>query len=110
MAGCLNCAGPLTPRRNSFHIDELLCRDCQRSPAVQMRVLLGRAREHGMSFDVAWEFSWQRIRWPHDTTHRREWKAILSDASSLEVWRASFDRQPVDRLAQLRALSVVAAA
>lgn len=75
-----------------------------------MRLLLDRARVLGKDFDAAYEFAFSRIRWPHDTAHRREWKALLGDYSaarevgirqidvtrSLEVWRAAYYRQPVD--------------
>jgi hypothetical protein len=50
-----------------------------RSPAAQLRRLLIAAREQGLLFEEVWEPCLRQVRWPHDTTHRHEWKAILGD-------------------------------
>lgn len=106
---CRNCGGRLYDGDDPYQIDELVCRECQRSPAVQMRVLLERARDRLMPFDEAWvwaigeqfvredkliDFRGGRVRWPHDTTHRIEWKQILGSRKDREVWRRSYLRQP----------------
>lgn len=105
-----------------YQIDELLCRSCQRSPAVQVRVLLERAREQGFTFERAWvwalgtpytrddgrlDFTGGRVRWPHDTSHRVEWKEVLGGEESIRVWRACFERAPVPKDA--KPLSLLAA-
>ena len=73
-------------------------------PSEQMRELLVNARALQKNFDDAYEFAFSRIRWPHDTTHRREWKALLGDYDSarevnvrreevtrqMEIWRAAY--------------------
>jgi hypothetical protein len=75
------------------------------TPAVQLRCALERAREYGRDFDDAWESAVAHIRWPHDTTHRREWKEILGvedqwgrpldDCEVREVWRAAYNREEI---------------
>lgn len=71
-----------------WHADELMCRACQRSPAVQMRIFLARARIQGFAFEVAWAWAWERVKWPHDTTARRDWKRVLKQPTV----RGSFER------------------
>lgn len=75
-----------------------------------MRVLLAKARALNKDFDAAHEFALARIRWPHDTTHRREWKALLGDYGAarevgvrreevtrqIEIWRAAYNGQRVE--------------
>lgn len=61
-----------------------------------MRVLLLYARDRELLFTEAWEFAFSRIRWPHDTGHRREWKAILRDKSQVRQWEAAYNREPQD--------------
>lgn len=63
------------------------------SPAVQLRVALALARKGGFDFDTAWASAFASIRWPHDTTHRREWKKILSAPETVEAWRAAYERE-----------------
>lgn len=79
-------------------------------PPVQLRVLLKFARDHDWEFEVAWKYSFERIRWNHDTTHRREYKAILgenaTDPASEPVkqramWRAAYERIPLARPSNL---------
>jgi ABC-type oligopeptide transport system substrate-binding subunit len=79
-------------------------------PSEQMRVLLDKARSLNKEFDAAYEFAFSRIRWPHDTTHRREWKALLGDYESarevnvrreevsqqIEIWRSAYYNQRVE--------------
>ena len=64
------------------------------SPAIQLRVTLGRARANGREFEDAWEFAFANVRWPHDTTHRREWKDILSAPETVEAWKLAFYNEP----------------
>lgn len=93
------------------------------SPAVQIRALLEEARAQAMPFDVAWDWMWPKVRWPHDTVHRLEWKAVLGDREAAErvgmsswqinrqrdAWERSYTREPVtDREAPL--LRLLAAA
>lgn len=75
------------------------------SPANQMRVMLAHLRASGVPFERAREIAWERIRWPHDTTHRWEWKALLGDyqaaamvgmrvdqvADQIEAWRRAYE-------------------
>lgn len=71
------------------------------SPAEQLRVHLGRARAADMAFDHAWGQALQRIAWPHDTSHRREWKSILGDGKDMSTpkkmlasWRRAYEGEP----------------
>lgn len=64
-------------------------------PAVQMREFLLLLREQGAEFDEAWRVAFERVKWPHDTVHRREWKAILEQ--SRETWERAFDLVPPSR-------------
>jgi hypothetical protein len=90
---CAECGDRYRVGAEPFQIDEWLCRECQRCPAIQVRVLLGRARGLGFAFDRAWmfalgdapQFSAGRVRWPHDTDHRREWKAVFADRATREA-------------------------
>lgn len=93
---CRSCDGPLYRGPDAYQIDKLVCRACQKSksPAVQMRLLLDDARSRAMEFEQAWEFAFSRIRWPHDTTHRREWKAVLESKKAIAVWRSAYERAP----------------
>lgn len=79
-------------------------------PSEQMRILLGKARALNKDFDAAHEFAFSRIRWPHDTTHRREWKALLGDYDAarevnvrreevtrqIEIWRSAYYQMRVE--------------
>lgn len=104
MRECANCGrGYYMPER-SYMIDEWLCRLCQKNPAVQVRVLLGRARAQSFDFARAWEFALGctpggcpggRVRWVHDTDHRRQWKAVFEDPEVIETWRAAYQRESV---------------
>lgn len=68
------------------------------SPAVQMRLSLERARGYDRDFDQAWDSAFANVRWPHDTTHRREWKGILDDPNTKEIWRSAYYlAEPLDR-------------
>jgi hypothetical protein len=83
-----------------------LCGPGPVSPAVQMRMFLGYARERQWSFEFAWRWSYERIKWNHDTNHRLEWKSILGasddDPSRMPtrqraIWRAAYEQTPVTR-------------
>lgn len=76
------------------------------SPVVQLRRLLTHGRERGWEFDVAWRWSYERIKWPHDTAHRLEWKGILGETvldehvqpvKQRESWRSAYERTPPSR-------------
>lgn len=109
MRNCCNCGASLYTGTRPYQIDELLCRDCQKSPPVQVRVLLDRARMAGFDFDRAWvfalgeqtlrygepDFTGGRIRWCHDTEHRREWKRTFADEAMRDVWRAAYELEPM---------------
>lgn len=71
------------------------------SPAIQFRKLLEYGRERGWPFETAWRWSYERVRWPHDTTHRREWKKILGEShddqrrtptQQREAWQSAYER------------------
>lgn len=94
MNECRNCDGELYAGPAPYQVDQLVCRDCQRVPAVQMRILLAHARANFYAFDEAWRFAWDRIRWPHDTTHRREWKMVLPERRPPEAWRSAYAGEP----------------
>lgn len=88
---CQNCGGVIT--RNEFHVDRWLCVECQRSPAVQLRALLNVSRKNDVEFEEAWSLALSRVRWPHDTVHRREWKTVLEAPSAREAWRTAYAGQ-----------------
>lgn len=70
------------------------------SPAVQFRRLLVYGRERGWSFETSWRWAYERVRWPHDTTHRKEWKGILGEShddpranpvKQREAWQSAYE-------------------
>lgn len=76
------------------------------SPAVQMRKLLEFGRQRDWPFETAWRWSYERVKWPHDTGHRKEWKAILGESATdsrpmverqRQAWRSAYVREPADR-------------
>ena len=118
MKRCVECRSRYEATGRTFPIDEWLCRDCQRCPAVQVRILLCRARVQGFDFERAWAFalgcepgdepegSEGRVRWPHDTQHRQDWKSVFQDPETVETWEAAYCRLPVrevDRRVQVLA-------
>lgn len=87
------------------------------SPAVQFRHLLEYGRERDWPFPVAWRWSYERVRWPHDTTHRKEWKRILGEShdddrrtptEQREAWRSAYER--VEQTRRERSVGVLVAA
>jgi hypothetical protein len=50
---------------------------------------LEKAKRAHLPFDVAWERSWRRVKWPHDTEHRRAWKKAL--AATRPSWECAYD-------------------
>jgi hypothetical protein len=62
-------------------------------PPTQLRELLTSARREGKSFELAWSIAMRQVKWPYDTTHRREWKAVLEDGRL--VWMACYERREV---------------
>lgn len=76
------------------------------SPAVQMRVLLAAGKTRGWEFDTAWRWSFERLKFPHDTAHRRGWKEILGEdptdsrpqpAKQRQAWRRAYEDMPALR-------------
>jgi hypothetical protein len=77
------------------------------SPAVQMSTLMRACKKRGWEFEVAWRWSFERIKWPHDTGHRRGWKEILGEQPFDEspepckqrlAWQAAYENHPVHQL------------
>lgn len=76
------------------------------SPAVQMRELLRFGRDRDWEFEVAWRWSWERVKWPHDTGHRLQWKDVLGESpadarrqpvAQRDVWRRAYERDEPTR-------------
>jgi hypothetical protein len=65
-------------------------KDC--TPAEQLRIHLLNARTGGVDFHRAWDVAFKRVVWPHDTGHRRDWKAILDEKRG--DWRRAYDGEP----------------
>jgi hypothetical protein len=71
----------------------------------QLRAHLERARVAGMPFAKAWPWALQRVRWPHATAQRREWKYLLglevdgtvvqarTNARILLAWQSAYERR-----------------
>lgn len=57
-----------------------------------MRLELSQCKLLDATFEEAWELTWRRIVWPHDTDHRRQWKEALR--STREEWRACYTDMP----------------
>lgn len=49
------------------------------------------AQRIDLPFDRAWEVAWARVKWPHDTAHRREWKRAL--AWTRRSWELAYSGQ-----------------
>lgn len=60
------------------------------SPATQMRVMLAALRRDGIVFERAWESAFTRIRWPHATEQRIDWKELLLDQRG--YWQEAYER------------------
>lgn len=120
MKTCLNCRYPYEIGMEPFQIDEWLCRECQRNPATQVRVLLARARLQALEFDRAWQYALGctpgdepvgtdgLVRWPHDTDHRREWKSVFADRLVVGAWGSAYRLETAGREATLSMLVVAA--
>jgi hypothetical protein len=65
------------------------------TPATQMRILLTRLRDNNLPFERAWDRAWKKVKWPHPTEHRVEWKATLEETR--EVWHACYERRAAKR-------------
>lgn len=63
------------------------------SPAEQLNWLLSRSKHWGTDFDLAWKSAWKHIVWPHDTSHRQQWKDTL--LAEREMWRRAYEGQEV---------------
>ena len=46
---------------------------------MQLRASLEVLKLTGCAFEDAWELAWREVIWPHDTDHRRQWKAALKE-------------------------------
>lgn len=57
-----------------------------------MRSRLAASRRVGREFDEAWDKAWERITWPHDTVHRRDWKKVLG--TTQPAWQRAYEQQP----------------
>lgn len=60
------------------------------TPAEQLRHHLANARTASVTFERAWEMSFNRVIWNHDTGHRRQWKEVLE--GDMDQWRADYER------------------
>jgi hypothetical protein len=76
------------------------------TPAEQMRVRLEIAKRAGIPFPVAWERGWRRVRWPHDTAHRRDWKRALG--ATRVSWERAYDGDLCPVEGQMTAMELVA--
>lgn len=65
--------------------------NCHHSPPTQLRHMLMVSRRHGIVFEQAWEAAWVRVRWPHDTEHRRDFKKVLKEQRV--DWAAAYERR-----------------
>lgn len=70
-----------------------------------MREFLVDARRRGIVFEIAWAEGFRQVKWPYDTQHRREWKAVLEEGRT--IWMACYERrraaegwQPFEELAK----------
>ena len=81
--------------------DDPTPRRTKASPATQMREMLVQSRRYGVPFEKSWDSAFARVRWPHDTEHRQEWKALLEDQRA--AWEIAFEKQG-DESRPLRAL------
>jgi hypothetical protein len=57
-------------------------------PPAQLRVALAYLRCEGYLFDDAWPLALKRVVWPHDTTHRRQWREALR--ATRPEWEACY--------------------
>jgi hypothetical protein len=107
---CLACGGELYKGKGAMPAaDDFICRECQRSPAVQVRVHLSRARLFGMPFDRAWDWSLERVRWPHDKEHRNDWKWVFEQEKVKLAFERTYAGGPAERkMAVLAELHVAA--
>ena len=118
MKTCANCLHSYVVGAEPFQIDEWLCRECQRNPAVQVCVLLARARLQALEFDRAWLYALGcepggepvgtggLVRWPHDTDHRREWKSVFADGEVVGAWGSAYRHEETARAGPLTMLAV----
>lgn len=77
------------------------------SPAVQLQALLRACKARGWDFELAWRWSWERIKWPHDTTLRRSYKKFMGENPTdlrretvmhRECWRRAYEgSEPLPR-------------
>lgn len=105
---CLACGKERYSGPKPAHADEFVCRECQRSPAVQMRVLLTGARARGMDFERAYAWAFERVKWPHDTKHRQDWKVVLEGEATVAAYRRGYNREAITKRASLANLEIAA--
>jgi hypothetical protein len=77
------------------------------SPAEQVRVSLARSRSAAVPFDAAWAAAYANVRWPHDTIHRLQWKAVIE--ADEHQWRAAYHFVPPATHAQVACAALVPA-
>jgi hypothetical protein len=71
-----------------------------------MRSTLATFQRHGVDFEQAWEKAWRRIRWPHPTPLRREWKRAL--AATRPTWARAYEGDLCPTGSQMAVLELVA--
>jgi hypothetical protein len=64
--------------------------NCHHTPPQQMRSMLATSRRYGVAFGTAWASAWGRVRWPHDTDHRIQYKDVLIEQQG--AWLAAYER------------------
>lgn len=57
-----------------------------------MREFLVLARSAGDHFEVAWRAALAAVKWPHDTSNRRQWREALD--SYKDEYRAAYELRP----------------
>jgi hypothetical protein len=57
-------------------------------PPVQFRQSIAYCRRLGWAFAIAWDEAWKACKWPHDTTHRRDWKVAMEETRG--EWEAAY--------------------
>jgi hypothetical protein len=66
--------------------------------------MLSISRSHGIIFEQAWDSAWVRVRWPHDTEHRKDFKKVLEELRA--YWEDAYELRGV-RNRHLEALAAL---
>lgn len=64
------------------------------TPAAQVREHLVVCRRAGMDFESSWYAALRRVKWPHDTTARRQWRDALSE--NMGEFQAAYEGRPTE--------------